>query len=289
MAASQALAHAQTPLPGHYPPGQSGIRGAASPAPGWGITNFSRFFTNLEVKDAQGAAVESVQEMRYANITMVTWVTGARVLGMNYGTMIGIPFATGNLNPSSEEVESSSFGLGDILVTPSLYARGSSFDYQFQFTVWTASGRYSPGAPDNRGTGFWALLYSLGGSWYPGADRADWSLSAIARYEQNFEQAESGIHPGDDLVVDWGVGKGFRVGERPLELGASGFATWQLTEQSGSPPGTDTSLYRYFGAGPEGNYSPWERWTFRVRAHWEFEGRNTVQGNNLWIILHYAL
>jgi hypothetical protein len=36
------------------------------------------------------------------------------------------------------------------------------FDYQVQFTVWSASGRFSPGAHNNRGTGFWSLVYSLG-------------------------------------------------------------------------------------------------------------------------------
>ncbi|HET9334230.1 MAG TPA: hypothetical protein VFQ21_11695, partial [Gemmatimonadota bacterium] len=48
-------AAAQTPIAGHYPPGQSGIRGAAAPPVGWAYTNFSRFFSNLEVKDAEGA------------------------------------------------------------------------------------------------------------------------------------------------------------------------------------------------------------------------------------------
>jgi len=282
-------ASAQTPIAGHYPPGQSGIRGAASPPPGWAYTNFSRFFSNLEVKNPGGNTVRGLQEARYANISMITWVTNRKVFGLQYGALAGIPFATGNLNPSSTEVRSSDFGLGDILLTPvSLYGRRPAWDYQVQFTVWSSSGRFEPGSPENRGAGFWALVYSLGGVWYPGGDRRDWSLSAVARLEQNFEQDQTGIHPGDDLVVDWGVGKTVRRSQRPLEVGVSGFATWQLTEQSGGAPGVDSSLYRYYGAGPEASYSPWDHWTLRARAHWEFETRNAVQGNNLWIIVHYA-
>ena len=55
------VAHSQTqtPLHGHYPPGQSGIRGAVTPEPGSAYTNFSRFFSNLEVKDASGASAQS--------------------------------------------------------------------------------------------------------------------------------------------------------------------------------------------------------------------------------------
>jgi hypothetical protein len=286
--AAPAPAAAQTPVAGHYPPGQSGIRGAASPDPGWSITNFNRFFTNLEAKDASGNSTRSLEELRFANITMFTWVTRWKVLGLQYGALAGVPFATGNLNPSADEVGSTSFGLGDVLVTPvSLYGRQPTFDYQFQFTWWTSSGRFSPGSPDNRGAGFQALVYSLGGAWYQGGNRADWSASAVARLEQNFEQARTGIHPGNDVVIDWGVGKVVPA-KRPLELGVSGFATWQLSEQTGGGAGTDTSPYRYLGLGPEASWSPWDRWTFRIRAHWEFLTRNAVQGNNLWLILNYA-
>ena len=113
------------------------------------MVNFNRFFTNLSVLDEQGATVETVDELRYANITMITWTSGWRPLGMTYGALAGIPFATGNLTPSSEDVGSTSFGLGDVLVTPvSLYGVSPEFDYQFQFTYWTASGKFARDAAE---------------------------------------------------------------------------------------------------------------------------------------------
>jgi hypothetical protein len=278
-------AQTATPIAGHYPPGQSGIRGAATPARGWGFTNFNRLFSNLEAKDPSGAPTRSLDEVRYANISMITWTTAHTVAGMTYGALAGIPFSTGNLNPSSGDTGSSAFGLGDVLVTPlSLYGKSSRYDYQLQFTVWTASGRFHPGSTDNRGAGYWALVYSIGGVAYPGPDK-EWSLSAVARFEQNFEQSGTGIEPGDDLVVDWGVGRSFR-GTQPFEVGISGFATWQLTHQHDDSAEAEPARYRYYGAGPEGSMTFANRWTFRLRAHWEFETRNAVQGNNLWLIAH---
>ena len=284
--APAAHARAQTPVTGHYPPGQSGIRGASTPAAGLAVTNFNRFFSNLAVKDATGAAVQDLSELRYANITMFTWTSDFQVLGMTYGALAGIPFATGNLRPSGQEQEASSFGLGDILVTPlSLYGKTEAFDYQFQFTVWTPSGRYEPGSSSNRGTGFWALVYSLGGVHYPAGDRDAWSLSAVARIEQNFEQEGTGVAPGHDVVVDWGAGRVVRIGGVPIDAGVSGFATWQLTSQEGGT--ADTSRYRYFGAGAEGSAPIIGNLSVRFRAQWEFGARNVVSGNNLWIILNY--
>jgi hypothetical protein len=289
VAAAPLVARAATPVAGHYPPGQSGLRGAGAAPPGFAITNFNRAFSNLEATDAQGNASGGVGELRYANITMLTWATNARVFGMRYGALAGIPFATGNLNPSSDETASSAFGLGDVLVTPlSLYGSSASWDTQLQFTVWSASGNFEPSGTKNRGAGFWALVYSAGGVWYPRGGRDDWSASAIARFEQNFEQRDTGIQPGNDLVVDWGVGKVVRRQRARVEAGVSGFATWQTNRQSGTPGGVDPSPYRYFGAGPEASLRPWERWTFRVRAQWEFGVRNAVQGNNLWCIVHFA-
>ena len=280
-------ARAQSPIAGHYPPGQSGIRGASSPAPGWMYTNFSRFFSNLEVKDSAGGTSDQVHEVRYANISMFTWTTSWKMLGMRYGALAGIPFSTGNLTPSSADVGSSSFGLGDILVTPiSLYGDGSAYDYQFQFTVWSSSGHFSPGGASNRGSGCWALVYSVGGVAYPGGKRDDWSLSAVARIEQNFEQQDTGIHPGDDVVVDWGVGKALKIGTHSAELGLSGFGTWQITGQDG---GGDPGPYRYLGIGPEGSMPIGDTVTLRLRLHWEFDARNAVQGNNAWLIANFRL
>ena len=283
-------AAAQTPIAGHYPPGQSGIRGAATPPVGWSYANFSRFFSNLEVTDSSGETVTEVDELRFANISMITWTTPWKLFGMTYGALAGIPFGTGNLTPSSGDVASSSFGLGDVLVTPlSLYAARPTYDFQLQLTVWTGSGRFEPGGSNNRGSGFWSLVYSIGGVYYPGGSRDDWSLSAVARFEQNFEQRHTGIEPGDDVVVDWGVGKVIPVGDRSVDLGVSGFGAWQLTRQSAASSDVAPSPYRYFGIGPEASVGVLDRLSLRLRLHWEFDARNAIRGNNVWLIANVRL
>ena len=252
------------------------------------VINFNRFFSNLERKDEGGTTTGEVNETRYANVTMLSWTPGWHILGFSYGALMGIPFSTGNLRPADTDVESGSLALGDVLLTPlSLYGKSASFDYQVQFTVWTASGQFTPGATDNRGTGFWSLVYSLGGAWYPGADRKAWSLSAVARLEQNLEQEGTGITPGNDVVIDAGLGRSLAVGDAAIELGVSGFAVWQLSDQEGG--GADPGRYRYFGLGPEAAASLTEQLGLTLRAQWEFGTRHAVQGNNLWLILKYRL
>jgi hypothetical protein len=274
------------PVTGHYPPGQSGIRGANTPDPGLTLTNFSRFFTNLEGVGGSNAPDEDIHELRYANISMFTWTSNRTFLGLRYGALAGIPVATGDISSG----QAPAFGLGDVLLTPiSLYGKSASLDYQYQFTVWTPSGHFSPASARNRGTGFWALVYSLGGVYYPGGNRQAWSISAVARAEQNFEQRATGIRPGNDIVVDWGIGRMFRPADRRLDIGVSGFADWQLSAQEGGAAGVEDLRYLLLGAGPEASMSIADALTLRVRAQWEFAAQNIVRGNNLWIIFNYRL
>jgi hypothetical protein len=282
---SHALAQTETPIHGHYPPGQTGLRGAATPDAGWSLTDFNRLFSNIDIKDQSGATVEQTDELRIANIGMIGWTSGEGPFGIKYGAIVGVPVATGNLNP--DDPRDSALGLGDIIVTPiSLYGSSSFFDYQGQFSVWTPTGEFRPGGLSNRGSGFWSLIYSAGGVWYPGGDRRAWSLSAVARIEQNFEQAHTGITPGDDLDLDWGIGRIVRLGPYTFDAGASGFATWQITRQSS---GLNTTPYRYYGIGPELSANIADGWSVRIRAQWEFGARNVVEGNNLWLILNTRL
>src|SRR5262249_35832023 len=154
--------------------------------------------------------------------------------------------------------------LGDIIVTPlNLYRQTQHFDLLFQFSVWTPSGHFSPGDPRNRGSGFWSLIYSGGAVWYPSGDRRGWSVSGVAGIEQDFRQRATGITPGDDFDIDWGVGRFVSIGGYTFELGVSGFATWQITDQDG---GDAPHRYRYFGAGPEASAVIADGLALRIRA-----------------------
>ena len=275
-----------TPLTGHYPPGLSGIRGAATPDPGVSLTNFNRFFTNLELHDA-GENNWGELDGRYANITMITWTSHAKVLGMSYGALMGIPFVTGNLRPSGGDFDSNGFGLGDIMLTPvSLYGKSNVFDYQLQFTVWSASGHFEQGSTENRGTGFWSLMYSIGAVYYPDARRDAWSISWVIRVEQNFEQKATRIQPGDDIISEWAVGRVVQVRSHALDVGVSGFFTLQFTTQEGGGD-QDLSHYRYEGLGPEANLSITDNFAVGMRVQWEFDAHNAVRGDNYWLILNY--
>ena len=89
-----------------------------------------------------------------------------------------------------------------------------------------------------------------------------------------------------DVVVaadlDWGIGKVVQLGPYRFDAGVSGFATAQVTTQTG---GISTGRYSYYGAGPEISAVIADGLLMRLRTQWEFATRNAVQGNNIWIMV----
>ena len=109
----------------------------------------------------------------------------------------------------------------------------------------------------------------------------------MLRYEFFGEQKTTNIRPGQVMTVELAAGKEVFEG---IDLGLVGYGSFQTTEESGSPAGTDTSRYRFFGAGPEVTWRP----SFlpgsqvSVRAGYEFGARNTSEGVFSILSLGYA-
>ena len=285
---------AQTPVTGHYPGGHVGTRGGDSPDVGGAYVNFSRIHVAGDLKDASGNTIKHINDTAYANINVFTYTTDIKFFGMNYGVLMGVPFNDIYNRPSGQSESATGFGLGDIVIIPfGLYGKAKEFDYQVGAGVWAPSGSFSPGSASNHGAGFWEAIYSIGGAYYPGGDRRSWCLSAVARFEQNFKQRGTNINVGDDVVIDYGIDKLFIFGgafKQVLSVGVSGFATTQLTRESGANAAANTSLYHVFGLGPEVKYAlPSYGVKVTFRPQWEFAASNTSQGATYWLAIGYAI
>ncbi|GKS57644.1 hypothetical protein YTPLAS18_11710 [Nitrospira sp.] len=285
---------AETPIVGHYPGGHVGLRGGATPPEGsTGAFNFFRYNHPGDLKNANGGTIQSVNKDVFVNITGAQWSTKYKFFGMNYGGLLAVPFNNIYNRASGQSTEASGFSLGDVVFSPLiLFGKQENFDYQVGLAVWAPSGTFSPGASTNHGSGFWELLYSVGGVYYPDGKRNSFAISSVVRIEQNFKQRHTDIHVGDDVVMDWGIsGPLLAFGEtfkHVFDIGVSGFATTQFTRETGMNAALNTSFYRVFGVGPEMNYYiPAWNLKFLFRPQFEFGARNTTQGHTYWLAVSY--
>lgn len=285
---------AETPVVGHYPGGHVGLRGGSTPPEDTlGVFNFFRYSHAGPLKNANGGTIQNNSADTFTNITGAQWNADYKILGMNYGALLAVPFNNVYNRPSGQSTEASGFGLGDVAFAPvMLFGKQQYFDYQVGLAVWAPSGSFTPGSATNHGSGFWELLYSVGGVYYPDGNRKSFSISAVARIEQNFKQRHTDINVGDDVIMDWGIsGPLLAFGEtfkHVFDVGISGYATTQFTRETGANAALNTSFYRVFGIGPEINYML-PAWNLKMlfRPQFEFGARNTTEGQTYWFAVTY--
>jgi hypothetical protein len=142
------------------------------------------------------------------------------------------------------------FNLGDIFIEPiTLSWHWQRADLGIGYGIWAPTGDGDPESiTGGTGQGTWTHMVTAGGTLYLDA-RKTWSLSALARYEINYESTDYDITPGDTLSLEGGLGKAFTP---TFEAGVWAYYQGQMTEDeaNGAIPASDNKD-NVVGVGPE--------------------------------------
>ena len=211
--------------------------------------------------DSTGAAHQTI----HAAMPLVLYVTPKKVLGVNFGMMAVLPFASGSLEaPGLGLSEKAGSGLSDLYVMPAQlgwhFTRG---DAVAGVGFFAPTGRYSTGASDNFGRGMWSYEVSAGGTLYLDSKRS-LSLSTTAFWETHGSKegdlhadnvSISNVKVGQLMTVEGGIGKSFLHGA--ASIGAAYYAQWKVTQDlfdmsaGVTAPVGITAKHRVWGVGPE--------------------------------------
>ena len=252
--ASAGLAQAQPSFNGHYPIGVEGLKGGSLPPPGLYLRDYNLFYWADRLNDAHSGAVPAdFKAFVYAQAPRVVWITDKKILGGNYGADVLVPFIYTDLKVGAAGFKDATFGLGDIFVEPiTLSWHKQKFDLGVGYGFWAPTGDSAPGLNTLAGKGYWGHMFTLGGTWYPDAEKT-WSVSLLNRYEINLGSEDYpdpsfpySVAPGDEYSLEWGIGKALT---KTLEIGAVGYYQQQTTKDHGSHASTVQD--RVFSAGPE--------------------------------------
>jgi len=261
---------------------------------GGSVVQYSRVYQGNRSVFGSDPPVHTGRDLVYANINIFSYVTPFKLFGMNYGGMFVLPFNGAYNRPTGGDSSVTGFGMGNIAIIPLIfYGKSKYFDYQWGAGPWVPSGAFQEGSDKNHGSGFLTLIYSIGGTYYPAGDRESWSTACVLRVEQNsFKQKDTGIRPGSAMTADWGIGKILVLGKKKrnvIDVGITGFAQWQITEEANAPAIVDTTRYRVFGLGAELDYMiPRKRVGFKARYNQDVGARNTSLGGTLWLAIAYT-
>ena len=260
----------------HYPPGAEGIKGASIPGPGQYLKTYNFFFEADRLNDDNGNRVPGQFDVDvFATAPRLIWITETKFLGGDLGWDILVPLVHTDLEFEAGGFQGHDTGIGDMYIEPFLVGWHNELsDYVAAAGVWTPNG--TPDGPVGAGKGFWTGMFTLGGTLFSDAEK---TWSALARYETNSRKRQADVAPGDDFHIEWGVARNFNG---TLDIGASGYCHWQVTEDRGSAAVNRDLKDRFFSAGPEINWVHEKTGLFfQLRYQFEFGARNRPEGRNL--------
>jgi len=243
---------------GHYYPGVANVRDFTVPPAGFYYVQYNGYYSSDTYRNVDGDKIDTVEVAgkkvdvdtnleSYVILPTFIWSTQWKILGARYAAFVQPSFGKGSIEAAAEllagEISSgqpgpsisaqpdSSWGVGDLYVQPVwLNWHWTHFDMSTAAGVYAPIGRYTQGAADNIGLGYWSFDFNLNGVYYPFNNPAT-ALSATAIYEINTNRDGVDVRPGDHFTFELGISQYL---SEQLELGLFGYGQWQVTDDSGA-------------------------------------------------------
>ena len=275
---------------GQYPAGAFGqMKVAALPADGVTIIENGTLVYNAREFVSGDGSSQNFDTRVIANRTLGMHTTSLELFGADYAFAAAIPFgnfAAPRPLPGDEEA----LGLGDVYLQPfTLGWHEAEWNTTASYGVFAPTGRFTYGARDNTGRGFWSHLFTLGVTYIEENDKP-WNFTLQGRYEIPTNIEGTDIVPGNAFVIEYSAGKSVTS---KIDLGIVGYATRQTTEISGNDFNGDSTKYEYYGTGLELQYSAVTKptWSMLIslRTYFEYNVTNAPKGNFSVISLAFAL
>ena len=169
-------------------------------------------------------------------------------------------------------------------------------DIQVQEGMMLPTGRYTPGASDNVGTGYFGNHLLTGSTVYITKNKGtsanlftDWEVHGARAGTNGTEKT-----PGQSFTMEWGLGQVLPLKKnfsQLLQLGLVGYDQWQVTANGGTVPIGSTNLtipastlpyYSVHAIGGQANYIlPMKNLNFYVKGYHEYTAYSHFVGTTI--------
>ena len=275
---------ARAQVRGVYPLGMSATNSGVTPEPGFSYSNLLAIYSRDKFVGTEGELLATGQQSVVMDLNSFVWVSKRRILGAKFSMSATLPIANNSLTSDVAGAISGGQGFADSYYQPFILGwdtKRTAIRAVYGFLAPT--GEFKAGANDNVGSGYWTHAFSSGQTFYLTKNRAT-SVSAFQMYEIHTTQAETKIHPGQTLNLDYSVTHGFSVTDAlRLQVGVVGYHQWQLTDKTGPAitPEQANAHYKVNALGVASNVNVSSRINVGVKVFQEFANRSTFQGHSI--------
>ncbi len=208
-------AHAQ--LSGSGIPGFFGIKSGSQAPPGAYVSYIFLDYDTTKIigQDGREFSFQQGQIGFDGHAPGLIAVTNQKIFGANYGVLAYIPITNLAIEaPRAGLTRSSTFGASDLYVQPiNLGWHKKQTDIIAWYGLYAPTGRYNPGANDNRGMGMWSHELALGSTYFFNEKRS-FHASALGTLEFHSKKKDSDVQVGNILMIQGGVGPHFDADSR---------------------------------------------------------------------------
>jgi hypothetical protein len=224
------------------------------------------------------------------DMNSLVWVSKGKIGflgGPLFSMSATIPIANNSLTSDIEGGISGGGGVADSYYQPFILGwRRKRADIRAVYGFLAPSGKFSVGAKNNVGSGYWTHAFSSGQTIYLNEKRTI-AISAFQMYEVHTTQQGTQIHPGDTLNLDYSLTRVLSLQrDLNLQVGLVGYEQWQLNDKTG-PDITSAQSSAHYRVNALGFGSslilPARKVSAGIKYFKEFEDRSTFQGYSIQI------
>lgn len=275
---------------GVYPLGMSATNSGVMAQAGFTYVNNFLFYARDESLGPDGEVLATGTNSVLMDMNTFVWVSKRRLNALGNAKVsvaATLPLANNSLSSDVTGAISGGGGFADSYYQPLILGwQLQRAELKAAYGFLAPTGRFSAGATDNVGSGYWTHAFSAGETLYLTKTKAT-TLSAFQMYEVHTTQEGTGIHPGQTLSLDYSLMHTLGLGtDTRLQLGLVGYNQWQTTDRSGPgiTPQDAAAHYRINALGFGSNVLlPERKVSVGARYFDEFASKSTYQGYSFQI------
>jgi len=282
---------AQAQIRGLYPPGMNATNSGVLPDAGLTYQNLFQLYTFDDLKGPEGQSLPvNATASLFIDQNIFLWVSKYKVLGGTYAALAILPVTNSSLTSVAFGSIAGGAGFADSYYSPfTLGWHEVRADLQASYGISAPTGRFTAGATDNTGAGYWGHFLTASQTVYLTANKAT-AASAFEAYEFHTTQQTTEVHPGQTFDLDYSVTQVLPLDKDQhtlLQVGLVGYGQYQTTDRTTptvNPLIAPSSRYRVHALGPAANVLlPARKVTLGFKYFHEFSNAATVEGHSLQI------
>ena len=313
------LVASAVPLPaqqkGQWVPGQFGLNAGVIPDPGITYANLALNYSASRLNDSSGNKILQKVTGTYSfwvDENIVYYVPHHKILGGYFMPYISINVATGSLvaafppllpgaGGSGTNLSGGGSGFADLYVQPLNmgwhFAQRVDFNVGYSFIAPT--GRYTAGASNNVGSGYWGNNITSGTTFYITKNQGTtanlftvWETHGQKTVASPVSGQLSKITPGQAFTAEWGIGQVLPLKKdmsQLAQLGLVGYDQWQVSSNGGNylvagipVAASRVPYYSVHGIGFQANYTlPAKALVFFFKYYDEYSAKARPQGRTI--------